>query len=404
VRDLAKEKELTIITIDKKFNDCLFFPDLIEGEELELPEVEIHPDDVVALPYSSGTTGLPKGVMLTHKSLITSVAQQVDGENPNLYFSETDVILCVLPMFHIYSLNSILLCGLRVGATILIMKKFELVALMELVQKYKITVAPLVPPIVVDVAKNALVEKYDLSSIRIVMSGAAPMGKDIQDAFRDKIPNAFLGQGYGMTEAGPVLSMCLAFAKEPFDAKSGACGTVVRNAELKVVDLETGASLGRNISGEICIRGQQIMKGYLNDPEATINTIDEDGWLHTGDIGYVDDDEEIFIVDRLKEIIKYKGFQVPPAELEALLITHPSIADSAVVPLKDEMAGEVPVAYVVRTKGSEITEDEIKQYVSSQVVFYKRINKVIFIDAIPKAPSGKILRKDLRAKLNAQVS
>ncbi|KAJ3698440.1 hypothetical protein LUZ61_002145 [Rhynchospora tenuis] len=405
VRDLAKEKNLTLITIDKKFDDCLYFLDLIEESgEVVLPEVEIHPDDVVALPYSSGTTGLPKGVMLTHRSLITSVAQQVDGENPNLYFSETDVILCVLPMFHIYSLNSIMLCGLRVGAGILIMKKFDLVPMMEWVQRYKVTVAPLVPPIVVEIAKSPLVEKYDLSSIRIVMSGAAPMGKDIQDAFKAKIPSAYLGQGYGMTEAGPVLAMCLAFAKEPLDAKSGACGTVVRNAELKVVDPETGASLGRNMSGEICIRGQQIMKGYLNDPEATKNTIDENGWLHTGDIGYVDDNEEIFIVDRLKEIIKYKGFQVPPAELEALLITHPSIADAAVVPLKDELAGEVPVAYVVRTKGTEITEDEIKQYVSSQVVFYKRISKVIFTEAIPKAPSGKILRKDLRAKLNAQVS
>ncbi|KAJ4763384.1 4-coumarate:CoA ligase [Rhynchospora pubera] len=405
VRDLAKENNLTLIIIDKKFDDCLYFPDLIEGsDEVELPEVEIHPDDVVALPYSSGTTGLPKGVMLTHRSLITSVAQQVDGENPNLYFSKTDVILCVLPMFHIYSLHSILLCGLRVGAGILIMKKFELVPMMEWVQKYKVTIAPLVPPIVVEIAKSPLVEKYDLSSIRMVMSGAAPMGKDIQDAFRAKIPSAYLGQGYGMTEAGPVLAMCLAFAKEPVDAKSGACGTVVRNAELKIVDPETGASLGRNMPGEICIRGQQIMKGYLNDPEATKNTIDEGGWLHTGDIGYVDDNEEIFIVDRLKEIIKYKGFQVPPAELEALLITHPSIAEAAVVPLKDELAGEVPVAYVVRTKGTEITEDEIKQYVSSQVVFYKRISKVIFTEAIPKAPSGKILRKDLRAKLNAQVS
>ncbi|OAY75979.1 putative 4-coumarate--CoA ligase 3, partial [Ananas comosus] len=143
------------------------------------------------------------------------------------------------------------------------------------------------------------------------------------------------------------------------------------------------------------------ISGYLNDPEATKNTIDKEGWLHTGDIGFVDDDDEIFIVDRLKEIIKYKGFQVPPAELEALLITHPSIADAAVVPMKDELAGEVPVAFVVRTKDSEITEDEIKKYVSQQVIFYKRIGKVFFTDAIPKAPSGKILRKDLRAKLAA---
>ncbi|RWV97657.1 hypothetical protein GW17_00039541 [Ensete ventricosum] len=176
-----------------------------------------------------------------------------------------------------------------------------------------------------------------------------------------------MSQGYGMTEAGPVLSMCLSFAKEPFPVKPGACGTVVRNAELKVVDPDTGASLGRNQPGEICIRGAQIMKGYLNDAKATRNTIDEEGWLHTGDIGFVDDDDEIFIVDRLKEIIKYKGFQVAPAELEALLIAHHDIADAAVVPMKDEVAGEVPVAFVVRSSGSQITEDEIKRYVSKQV-------------------------------------
>ncbi|VAI80642.1 unnamed protein product [Triticum turgidum subsp. durum] len=210
-------------------------------------------------------------------------------------------------------------------------------------------------------------------------------------------------QGYGMTEAGPVLSMCLAFAKEPFGVKSGSCGTVVRNAELKIVDPDTGASLGRNLPGEICIRGNQIMKGYLNDPESTKNTIDKDGWLHTGDIGYVDDDDEIFIVDRLKEIIKYKGFQVPPAELEALLITHAEIKDAAVVSMQDELTGEVPVAFIVRIEGSEISESEIKQFVAKEVVFYKRIHKVFFADSVPKSPAGKILRKDLRAKLAAGI-
>ncbi|MBA0658706.1 hypothetical protein Goklo_010890 [Gossypium klotzschianum] len=202
-----------------------------------------------------------------------------------------------------------------------------------------------------------------------------------------------------MTEAGPVLAMCLGFAKEPFEIKSGACGTVVRNAEMKIVDADTGSSLPRNQAGEICIRGDQIMKGYLNDPEATARTIDKDGWLHTGDIGYIDDDDELFIVDRLKELIKYKGFQVAPAELETMLIAHPDIIDAAVVGMKDEAVGEVPVAFVVKSGKSEISEDEIKQYISKQVVYYKRISRVFFIEAIPKAPSGKILRKELRAKL-----
>ncbi|KDP41905.1 hypothetical protein JCGZ_26923 [Jatropha curcas] len=401
VKELANTSNIKVLCIDSAPEGCLHFSELAEADEREIPNVKISSDDVVALPYSSGTTGLPKGVMLTHKGLVASVAQQVDGENPNLYFRSEDVILCVLPMFHIYALNSIMLCGLRVGAAILIMPKFEIGTLLELIQRYKVTVAPIVPPIVLAIAKSPDTEKYDLSSVRMLKSGAAPLGKELEDTVRAKFPQAVLGQGYGMTEAGPVLAMCLAFAKEPFEIKAGACGTVVRNAEMKIVDPETGDSLPRNQPGEICIRGDQIMKGYLNDPEATERTIDKQGWLHTGDIGYIDDDDELFIVDRLKEIIKYKGFQVAPAEIEALLLAHPEISDAAVVGLKNEDAGEVPIAFVVRAEKSQITEDEIKQYVSKQVIFYKRVNRVFFVEAIPKAPSGKILRKNLREKLAA---
>ncbi|KAK9066333.1 hypothetical protein SSX86_013654 [Deinandra increscens subsp. villosa] len=404
VRDYASDNSINVICIDSAPEGCSHYSELTSGDETKLPEVEISSDDVVALPYSSGTTGLPKGVMLTHKGLVTSVAQQVDGENPNLWIHSEDVVMCVLPLFHIYSLNSILLCGLRAGAAILIMQKFDIVPFLQLIEKYKVTIGPFVPPIVLTIANNEeSVDKYDLSSMRTVMSGAAPLGKELEDTVRIKFPNAKLGQGYGMTEAGPVLAMCLAFAKEPFEIKSGACGTVVRNAEMKIVEPESGVSLPRNQRGEICIRGDQIMKGYLNDPESTKTTIDSDGWLHTGDIGLIDDDDELFIVDRLKELIKYKGFQVAPAELEALLLTHPDISDAAVVSMVNEAAGEVPVAFVVKIDGSSVTEDNIKQYVSKQVVFYKRINRVFFIDTIPISPSGKILRKELRAKLAAGV-
>ncbi|PIA26926.1 hypothetical protein AQUCO_08500016v1 [Aquilegia coerulea] len=391
LKNFAQEHDVKIMCIDSPPEGCLHFSELTQSDETELPAVKIKPEeDIVALPFSSGTTGLPKGVMLTHKGLITSIAQHVDGENPNLYIHKEDVSLCVLPLFHIFSLTSILLSGLRVGATILIMPKFELKQLMELVEKYKVTIAPFVPPIVLAIAKSPDLHKYDLSSIRTLISGAAPMGKELEDTLRAKLPTAKLGQGYGMTEAG-ALSMCLAFAKEPHKIKSGSCGTVIRNAEMKIVDLKTGACLHQNQSGEICIRGSQIMK-------------DIDGWLHTGDVGYIDDDDELFIVDRLKELIKYKGFQVAPAELEALLISHPNISDAAVVPMKDDVAGEVPVAFVVRSNGSKISEEEIKQYISRQVVFYKRISKVFFQDTILKAPSGKILRKELRKKLDDSFS
>lgn len=394
-------EDFKVVTIDDPPENCLNFSLLSEADETELETqlIDIDPEDPVALPFSSGTTGLPKGVVLTHKSLTTSVAQQVDGENPNLHLTQDDVVLCVLPMFHIYSLNSIMLCALRAGATVLLIQKFEISALLELIQKHKVSVAVVVPPLVLALAKNPAVAEYDLSSIRVVLSGAAPLGKELEGALRSRVPQAVFGQGYGMTEAGPVLSMCLGFAKQPIPTKSGSCGTVVRNAELKVVDPDTGCSLPRNQPGEICIRGSQIMKGYLNDPEATAATIDVDGWLHTGDIGYVDDDDEVFIVDRVKELIKFKGFQVPPAELEALLVSHPSISDAAVVPQKDVAAGEVPVAFVVRSNGSELTEDAVKQFIAKQVVFYKKLHKVYFVQSIPKSPAGKILRKDLRARL-----
>ncbi|RHN64759.1 putative acid--thiol ligase [Medicago truncatula] len=402
INDFAKLIDIKIVCIDsspEEDENVVDFSVLTNADENELPEVKINPNDVVALPFSSGTSGLPKGVMLTHENLVTTISQLVDGENPHQYTNYEDVLLCVLPMFHIYALNSILLCGIRSGAAVLIVEKFEITKVLELIEKYKVTVASFVPPIVLALVKSGESMRYDLSSIRVMITGAAPMGMELEQAVKDRLPRTVLGQGYGMTEAGP-LSISLAFAKEPFKTKPGACGTVVRNAEMKIVDTETGASLPRNKAGEICIRGTKVMKGYLNDPEATKRTIDKEGWLHTGDIGLIDDDDELFIVDRLKELIKYKGYQVAPAELEALLIAHPNISDAAVVPLKDEAAGEVPVAFVVRSNGSKISEDEIKQYISQQVVFYKRINRVYFTETIPKAASGKILRKELTARLN----
>ncbi|KAL6911842.1 hypothetical protein ACP4OV_000647 [Aristida adscensionis] len=403
------EDALTVITVDDVADTpdgCAAFWELVSmtADEVALPEVTISPDDPVALPFSSGTTGLPKGVVLTHGGQVAGVAQQVDGENPNLHMAAGDVALCVLPLFHIFSLNSVLLCALRAGAAVMLMPRFEMGAMLEGIARWRVTVAAVVPPLVLALAKNPALDTHDLSSIRIVLSGAAPLGKDLVDALSARLPQAIFGQGYGMTEAGPVLSMCPAFAKHPAPAKAGSCGTVVRNAELKVVDPDTGLAVGRNLPGEICIRGPQIMKGYLNDPEATARTIDGDGWLHTGDVGYVDDDDEVFIVDRVKELIKFKGFQVPPAELEALLIAHPFVADAAVVPQKDDAAGEVPVAFVVRAAGSDIAEEAIKDFISKQVVFYKRLHKVYFTHSIPKSASGKILRRELRAKLAAPAT
>ncbi|XLU93055.1 hypothetical protein S245_007407 [Arachis hypogaea] len=392
VHKLKQEQEegntFIVITVDKPPEKCMSFS-TVSRNEGKLPEVDINPDDMVTLPFSSGTTGLSKGVVLTHRSLITNVAQQVEGENPNLHLKEEDVVLCVLPLFHIYALHCVMLCSMRVGCKVLLMEKFEMRAMLEVVEKHRVSVVMAVPPLVVALSKNPAVEEYDLSSIRMVMSGGAPLATDIEEAFHSRLARAILRQALGMTESGPVISMSLSFAKHPMTTKLGSCGTVIRNAEMKIIDPLTGSSLSYNTPGEICIRGEQIMK----------EAIDEEGWLHTGDIGYVDDDDELFVVDRLKELIKFKGFQVAPVELEVLLMSHPSIEDAAIVPQKDDVAGEVPVAFVVKSSNDPITEDAVKDFIANQVVFYKRLHRVIFIDAIPKSSIGKILRKELKAKL-----
>ncbi|KAM0839875.1 hypothetical protein ACQ4PT_060030 [Festuca glaucescens] len=286
---------------------------------------------------------------------------------------------------------------MRTGSAIVIAPEssFSFDMLFDLVPKHSITVAPFTPCNLEWIATSPRITADDLASIRIVMSDISPMVKEFQDAFMAKTPNAVLGQRYGSTETGHVVAMCLAFAKEPLKVKSGSCGTVVRNTELKIVNPDTGASLARNQTGEICIRGEQIMKGYLNDSEATKNTIDKDGWLHTRDIGFVDDDDEIFIVDRIKEIIVRRGFLWYCGDIEYLIKAHPEIQDAAFMMVVDDLAGSVPVACVVPVEGSKITEDEIKNFVAKKDHL---LHNVFFVDSIPKN-FGKVIESKLRAKL-----
>ena len=352
----------------------------------EFPEVEIDPrEDLVALPYSSGTTGLPKGVMLTHHNLVSNMCQ-MEGLS---YFTENDTLIAVLPMFHIYGLVVILNLGLRQGSTIVTLPRFELELFLQTLQKYEVTLAHLVPPIVLALSKHPIVDQYPLPKVRTIFCGAAPLDESLTRACMERL-GCDIRQGYGMTETSPVTHSSPA---NPNQVKFGSVGVAAPNTECKIVDLETGAALGPNQEGEICVRGPQIMKGYLNRPEATAATIDTDQWLHTGDIGYADADGHFFIVDRAKELIKYKGFQVPPAELEGVLLTHPAISDAAVIPCPDDEAGEVPKAFVV-LKG-EATPDEIMAFVNERVAAYKKVRSVEFIDKIPKSASGKILRRVL---------
>lgn len=361
------------------------FDSLLENDGV-LPEVEIDPrEDLVALPYSSGTTGVAKGVMLTHYNMVANLCQLRDHDMTD----ERDTLIAILPFFHIYGMNVVMNYGLHKGASIVVMPRFEMEQFLGAMQAYGVTRAHLVPPIILALAKQPVIDEYDLSKLKLIMSGAAPLSESLTAACCERL-NCVIKQGYGLTETSPVTHMC---CEDPAGIKYGSVGQCIASTECKVVDLETGAELGSGEEGELWVRGPQVMKGYLNRPEATAHTIDAEGWLHTGDIGYADAEGHFYIVDRAKELIKYKGFQVAPAELEAMLLTHPSVADAAVIPSPDEEAGEVPKAFVV-LKG-EATERELKEYVAARVAPHKKIRRLEFIEQIPKSPSGKILRRVL---------
>jgi acyl-CoA synthetase (AMP-forming)/AMP-acid ligase II len=367
------------------------FASLMETEG-QVPEVSINPrEDLVVLPYSSGTTGLPKGVMLTHYNLVANLRQMEAIK----YIHRDDTLICVLPLFHIYGMVVIMNMGLYTGATIVMMPRFELEHFLRALQDYKVTLAHIVPPIVLTMMKNPLVDEYDLSSLKTLFSGAAPLGESVSRACCERF-GCLIKQGYGMTETSPV-THSTPYEKEKM--KYGSVGTCLPNTLCRVVDLETGAPLGPQQKGELWIRGPQVMKGYLNRPEATAATVDAEGWLHTGDIGYADEEGHFYIVDRLKELIKYKGFQVAPAELEAILLTHPAIRDAAVIPSPDEEAGEIPKAFVVLK--AEVDTEELMDFVAEQVAPHKKIRKIEVVDKIPKTASGKILRRVLKERERA---
>lgn len=358
-----------------------------QQEEVIIPQVEINPrEDVVVLPYSSGTTGLPKGVMLTHDNLIANTLQVQACD----LIGEDDTLVCVLPLFHIYGMVVIMNVGLYTGASIVVMSRFDLESFLKVMQDYGVTLAHVVPPIMLALAQHPSVDNYDLSKLKTLFSGAAPLSEKLARACSERL-GCSIRQGYGMTETSPAIHLT---PSELDWSNYGSIGQCVPSTECKIVNVETGEPVGHGQEGEICMRGPQMMKGYLNRPEATAATIDADGWLHTGDIGYCDEQGHFFIVDRLKELIKYKGMQVAPAELEALLLAHPQVADAAVVPLADEEAGELPKAFIVRKAGADaLTEEDLMAFVAERVAPYKKIRRLEFIEQIPKSASGKILRR-----------
>ena len=343
-------------------------------------------EDLVALPYSSGTTGLPKGVMLTHYNLVANIAQTRAVEA----LSQDEVLIGILPFYHIYGMVVIMSGALYAGATIVTMPRFELDQFLGLLQTHGVTMAYLVPPIVLALAKHPDVDKYDLSKLENIFSGAAPLPEPVANACAQR-NSVVVRQGYGLTETSPVTH---ANARDQ-EIKVTSVGTALPNTTFRIVDLSTMDDAATGELGEVWIRGPQVMKGYLNNPEATRDMIDDDGWLRSGDIGYADADGYLYVVDRVKELIKYKGMQVAPSELEEVVQSHPAVADAAVVPSPDAEAGEIPKAFIVLKPGATASADEIMAHVAKRVAPHKKLRKVEFIDEIPKVPSGKILRRRL---------
>ena len=368
------------------------FWSLIEAQDGAPRVPDIDPsEDLAALPFSSGTTGLQKGVMLTHANLHANVRQFLERPGEETVIRHDDVVLVHLPLFHIYGMTVLQLNAIAAGATQVMMGRFDMELLLSLIAQHRISALFTVPPVSLGLSLTPLLDEYDVSSLRFVLCGAAPLSAELQVRVQQRLGCPVI-QGYGLTETSPVTNADYVGER----AKPGTVGPPLPDTEERIVDLETGThDVPAGELGELLIRGPQVMKGYFRQPEATAETIDADGWLRTGDIARMDEDGYVSVVDRKKELIKYKGFQVAPAELEGILLEHPGVADAAVIPKADAEAGEVPKAFVARKPNAEPTAEELMAFVAERVATFKQVREVEFTDAIPKNASGKLLRRVL---------
>jgi len=341
--------------------------------------------DVAVMLSSSGTTGLPKAVELTHAALVANLVQMAVP----FPVEEGERVLGIAPFFHSMGLSCVLHHALASGGTVVALARFDLEVMLRAMETHGVQQAIVAPPLLAALAHHPSVSSFDLSALRTVGSGGAPAGAALEQAVAARL-GCLVGQGYGITEASPLVAVCP--LADPSRMRAGSVGLLVGGTEARVVDPD-GATLPTSKDGELWVRGPQLMAGYRDDPEATAATIDEDGWLHTGDLGHIDEDGSIFLVDRLKELIKVRGFQVSPAELEAVLVTHPSVADAAVIGVPHERDGERPKAFVV-SRGP-LDHGELTAYVDERVAPYKRLEAIEEIDELPKSLAGKLLRRVL---------
>ncbi|KAJ1441444.1 AMP-dependent synthetase/ligase [Sesbania bispinosa] len=397
----VKGLELPIIVLgDELVGDAMNWNKLLEAADKAGDDVMKEPiqqNDLCAMPFSSGTTGMSKGVMLTHRNLVANLCSTLFGVGPEMIGQVTT--LGLIPFFHIYGITGICCATLRSKGKVVVMGRFELKTFLNALITHEVTFAPIVPPIILGLVKNPIVDEFDLTKLKLqaIMTAAAPLAPELLVAFEHKFPGVVVQEAYGLTEHSCIT---LTHAQNGLrNPHKNSVGFILPNLEVKFVDPDTGRSLPRNTPGELCVRSQCVMQGYYKQVDETAQTIDKNGWLHTGDIGFIDDEENVFIVDRIKELIKYKGFQVAPAELEAILLSHSSVEDAAVVSLPDEEAGEIPAASVVLCPGARECEEDIMNYVASNAAHYKKVRVVHFVEAIPKSPSGKIMRRLIKERM-----
>lgn len=376
---------------------CHSYSSLVQnGQQSYCSRPSIKSEDDVVIPYSSGTTGRAKGVVLTNRNMVV-ICVLLSSRYPSSHFDAQqgpDTILVYQPLSHIYG-SMVTGYGLASGRTVVIFPRFDFERFLQSISKYKPRTLTLVPPIAVLMTKHPLTKKYDLSSLEEVACGAAALSKETEDDLRQLMPGVKVFQGYGMTETSGISHM-LDYKEE----KRGSIGRACAGTEAKVVHVETGRDLGPKEEGEIWTRGPHIMKSYLNKPEATASTVDKDGWLRTGDVGYQDKDGYFYVVDRIKDLIKVKGYQVAPVELEAVILTKPEVADVGVIGIPDSESGEAPLALVVRKPGTTLTQQQVMDFVAAQVAPFKRLRGgVRFVAEIPTNPSGKILRREMKRLL-----
>ncbi|CAG9583382.1 unnamed protein product [Danaus chrysippus] len=361
-----------------------------------LKEVRRTPKDICFLPYSSGTTGLPKGVELTNRNIIAN-CEQIN--EPSIKCSEEttathqDIVIGVLPFFHIYGATVIMFNGISQGLKIVTLEKFHPDVFIQTLEKHRINILYLAPPLVLLMINHSLSSPERFQYLKHIINGAAPVAASDIERLLDKIQRKIrLGSGYGLSETSPVIAMA-----DRESERYDIIGNLIANTEMKIVNDDLKA-LGPNQLGELLVRGPQVMRGYRNNPESNASAFTDDGWFRTGDLATVDELGRLKIADRLKELIKVKGFQVPPAELEALLRDHPAVFDAAVIGVPHPTKGESPKAFVALRPGVNVDTKELCHFVSDKVASYKRLDDVVILDSIPRSAAGKILRKDLKAK------